>query len=905
MPYDLFVSYAHQDNEGAHAGMVTALVASIRREYEHVAGRPLEVFFDTQSIRGMDDWQQRILVGLRQSRIMLGVLSPAYFASDYCRLEWEEYLHHELAHALPGEGIAPIYVVQHPAFDQYDVQLPMDRWMHNLKRRQYYTCLDWWPQGQAALEQQGARQQIAEICEAIHRRLDYARRRDASPSNLPPYNPRFTGRVNELHQIREQLIRSQVGAIAAMNGLGGIGKSALALVYGHAYGHEYPGGRFWIDCSGLRGLRSKIIDLAAYRGLTIPAAERSQQPEQCWNRVKSLFEQGTATLFILDNLDDAELLSPASRRRSLPHGEHIHVLATSRLQGNALHGIAWLPVDSLLPEDGLDLLTRYRPLGEDSYKDERDAAIEVVYQLGGHALALEVVAVYLAEHPEWTYRRYRDHLREQGISLVEDTAKRNITDATALSLHVEQSLSELLAPTLNALTPLERLLVEHGALLPPDRVPIPWLAAVGQAALPSSADVERSTLADPLADSLRRLERMRLLVPLVDTPLGRMHRIVQEAVRSRLSTQSLVPHEMHLIELARLACQSLKDQWGPSHYWILESLFAFLLPRIDVMPGSVDLAYLTVSGLQQLGRTRESRFLCRRARRCASNQDNGDAKSRRRHFVAIRQLGDQMRLELHPRRAQVLYSEAIAVCGRVDGVSDVEYLGEAATLYRSSANLILSMSTEPQLLEAEALYEKAMRIGEALEEHLQGDIRAHRELAVTCCDFGNWCVRIGKRERAAALYEQYYVRVKQLHEQSPEDNRSRREYAVATGNLGNALMLLGEYPKAEPLLSESVALCTDMQQRLPGDLRSMRDLSVAYHRLGQLYGYMDRLLDSEVLYRRSMEQLFSLSGHVRQPQPDLDRAIECFVSLRRRLGYDEQETRVIVEDAARRYSQPH
>jgi hypothetical protein len=115
--YDLFVSYAHADDRGENVEKVAALVQAIKDDYQRVIGSPLQVFFDTHAIRSMDDWEARILTGLRQSKMMVAVLSPAYFASDYCRREWELYVETELAQALPGEGITPIYVVRHPSFE--------------------------------------------------------------------------------------------------------------------------------------------------------------------------------------------------------------------------------------------------------------------------------------------------------------------------------------------------------------------------------------------------------------------------------------------------------------------------------------------------------------------------------------------------------------------------------------------------------------------------------------------------------------------------------------------------------------------------------------------------------------------------------------------------------------------
>jgi TIR domain len=152
LAFDLFISYAHADNRGEDHRKVSALVEAIRADYQRVAGGPLRVFFDVGEIRTMDDWESRILLGLRQSKMMVAVLSPAYFRSDYCRKEWETYVETELAHALPGDGIAPIYVVKHPDFESESVEDRLKHWVRDLKRRQYIDWLDFWPEGAAALE---------------------------------------------------------------------------------------------------------------------------------------------------------------------------------------------------------------------------------------------------------------------------------------------------------------------------------------------------------------------------------------------------------------------------------------------------------------------------------------------------------------------------------------------------------------------------------------------------------------------------------------------------------------------------------------------------------------------------------------------------------------------------------
>ena len=78
MPYDLFISYSRRDNQ---QGRITQLVERIQADFAAFAGRPLVPFFDATEIRGMDDWRHRILQGLRESRLLLACLSPAYLQS--------------------------------------------------------------------------------------------------------------------------------------------------------------------------------------------------------------------------------------------------------------------------------------------------------------------------------------------------------------------------------------------------------------------------------------------------------------------------------------------------------------------------------------------------------------------------------------------------------------------------------------------------------------------------------------------------------------------------------------------------------------------------------------------------------------------------------------------------------
>src|SRR5262245_50842790 len=118
--FELFVSYAQSDNRGEYEGVVSTIVEGLQAAYERLTHTRLRAFFDRVSIQSMDDWEAQILKAISRSRVMLAVLSPAYFASTFCRREWEAYVQTELERALPGEGIAPIYIVSHSDIDRDD-----------------------------------------------------------------------------------------------------------------------------------------------------------------------------------------------------------------------------------------------------------------------------------------------------------------------------------------------------------------------------------------------------------------------------------------------------------------------------------------------------------------------------------------------------------------------------------------------------------------------------------------------------------------------------------------------------------------------------------------------------------------------------------------------------------------
>jgi hypothetical protein len=244
MRYDLFISYSRRDNSQAR---VTELVEEIGNEFVAFAGRPLRIFFDMEEIRGMEDWRNRILLGLRESHLLLAILSPAYLHSAYCEWELNEYLKHEMGVACFGNGIAPIYVVEISGWNDNDFEKRCTDWIAELRRRQCIDLRPWFTAGQAALRDAVVRERMNELSLQIRERVLRGHRIEQALGNVGAHNPHFSGRRRELTRLRETLSLGQVGVLTAIHGLGGVGKTAIANEYAHAFADQYGGGRCSFD----------------------------------------------------------------------------------------------------------------------------------------------------------------------------------------------------------------------------------------------------------------------------------------------------------------------------------------------------------------------------------------------------------------------------------------------------------------------------------------------------------------------------------------------------------------------------------------------------------------------------------------------------------------------------------
>ncbi|CAD79058.1 probable regulatory protein afsR [Rhodopirellula baltica SH 1] len=557
--FDLFVSYGHKDNEDAS---VTALVEHIRREHEQfVPNEPLKIFFDLWGIESSDDWEKRIYRGLIESKTMLAVLSPAYFGSPWCRREYDTFVLQQKKKLYPGEPIHAIYIQEHADFDRDDDH-PQRSWFETLKRHQFLDAKPWWPDGQVALQREVVTGRLQGLRKKIWNQVCDVRSIQNSPTNLTAFNINFVGRERESTQLWNMLRMDHVTAISAIQGVGGLGKTALARAFAHTRRREYLGGQFEIGMEKVTSadqLRLEIVQLAnLYLGASIPDELANTNLPAAFAKAKAAFErpgQGKI-LLILDNVAADGIL--AQRSQSLPSPEFVHVLATTRLDP-ARWGIESLHLDALSTEDALDLFQKYRPFatpGTDNLAWQRvrrgdelllndqtetdsaewKAAVRLVNQLGCHALAVEVVAIYLGHNRSISLQDYYAGLVKKGLSVKLAQAGDDPAVRARLSQEIETNVAQLLEPTFARLEqdcPLALRVLEWAALMPADHVPWIWLFQLLEESEPESLDHDPDD-PDPWDDGVRRLlAGWRILNGEPQAPIARQHRIVQAALRRR------------------------------------------------------------------------------------------------------------------------------------------------------------------------------------------------------------------------------------------------------------------------------------------------------------------------------------------------------------------------------------
>ncbi|MFI9362322.1 AfsR/SARP family transcriptional regulator [Kitasatospora sp. NPDC053057] len=299
------------------------------------------------------------------------------------------------------------------------------------------------------------------------------------PAQLPAGIADFTGRTAELAALSDALAdRDRTAlAVATVSGMGGIGKSALALRAAHQVKEEFPDGQLYAD---LRGTGTDPADPGTVLASLLSAlgVPRREIPGSLEDRAR-LFRtvlDGRRVLLLLDDARDTAQVKPL-----LPGSARCAVMVTSRARLAGLLSGSHVQLTEFSPAEALGLLRQI--VGPERVDREGSAAAALVGACAQLPLAVRIVAARLAARPGWTVAHLVVRLADQRRRLAELRAD-DLAVAAVFELGYRQ-LTDRQAAVFRRLAPIAR----------------PSIGLAAAAAALDLAEADAETLLEALVDA--------------------------------------------------------------------------------------------------------------------------------------------------------------------------------------------------------------------------------------------------------------------------------------------------------------------------------------------------------------------------------------------------------------------
>lgn len=613
--------------------------------------------------------------------------------------------------------------------------------------------------------------------------------------NAPQRNTTFTGRGVILDQLREQLqggMSVVLPQAQALFGLGGVGKTQVALEYVHRFMADYDL-VWWVSAEDIDNVISSLAALGSRIG-----ALGGEDMAMASQEAIQLLARGVPTnrwILVFDNADD-----PAELRRFFPRGGGGHILVTSRNQAWAQQGTS-LPVDVFLRQESVEHLSLRAP---GLSPEEADRVAEAV---GDLPLAVEQAAAWLAE----TATPIEDYLRllaEQTTSVLDLNQPADYPKTVAATWNI--SISRL-----RERSPASVRLLQLCAFMAPE--PISSHLLYSKEMLDELRKVDR-TLQESLMMGRVIREIARFALAKVDQVSNsiQIHRLVQAVIRAQLTDeeQETAQHVVHTI-LAGARPDGDEPTDDPKSWPRLEVLWPHL--RASDIGACVD------------GEPR--RLLIDRVRYLWKRGNFQQAQSRAEEVLAQWKplLGedDVQYLYLRAQLANILRSQGryVEALELNEDVLD----RQRRVLGPTHPHTFITISALSSDLAARSQYDSALELArEAHEGFSQIFHESHRRtlsaannLALTLCMVGDYAA-------ARDLDQDTYDRRKEVL--GPE-----HPYTLASASrLGRDLREVGRYAESADLLSDAYRAYKDtLGKDFPGTLSCAKSLAVSLRRAGQ------------------------------------------------------------------------
>ena len=427
--------------------------------------------------------------GFEDCGTILALMSPKYFASDWCMDEWDA------AYVLDKAGKRRLFPVmaepcEPPSLNANLSYFPLFKIGEGDKADELIRAVTGVITGNMPL---------SEVLE---------------PRNTPITNifapvEHFTGREGELDALTGYLWEGEgAAALTAIQGLGGVGKSAIAKEYARRFGHLY-GATWFVKAEDEASLTSDLKDFAA-RTVELPpdasGALIKQKAREAGDVIANVSRK--PGLFVMDNIE-----LPKHVPDELKGAPHIHMIVTSRYQSWG-KGLGQVEIRELPPEMAGKLLL------ETSGREAEPGFEALTAALGGLPLAIVQAGAYLRENEEESFSEYLAALEKRLSEVADDWSE----DEARVASTYERSTTRA-----EESAPGARDMLNFAAFFAADDIPFDLLARHQ-----FGDDAEAAKKAS------NALSRYSLWSRGEDTALGptrNMHRLLQTVLRASLSRE--------------------------------------------------------------------------------------------------------------------------------------------------------------------------------------------------------------------------------------------------------------------------------------------------------------------------------------------------------------------------------
>jgi len=493
----IFVSYSHKDAK--YLDLLQGIMKPMVRE------GVIDLWADTRIASG-DKWREEIEKALDDSDIAILLVSDYFLASAFIAKD-------ELPPLLNKERVYWI-LVSHCLWDKTVLT-------------QYQAANDT-NHPLASLSLSDRKGVLTQVCRDLLRGIEARAGAVSARSNwnVPfPRNPFFTGRKDFLHDLHEALAATGSAAVSqttshAISGLGGVGKTQIAVEYAYRRRDEYKA-VFWVTASDASMLSSGYSDIA--RCLDLPQKDLNDQ-QLVVDAVKRWLDSNEGWLLILDNADDPSVLPPF-----MPGEPKGRILFTSRAETLQEVGIPEpLKLEELPPDEALDFLLKRT--GRKDLDDTRElqAAESLAKELEYLPLALEQAAAYIVEK-RCKFAAYLKGYEQRRLKLLDSqkplmgSYPKSVVTTWDANFQAVESASRAAADVLRL-----------SAMLAPEPIPYEVLTEGAGELGPNVSKALASCSEDPLVldELLSHLSRYSLIRRGDDG--WSVHRLVQAVVRERM-----------------------------------------------------------------------------------------------------------------------------------------------------------------------------------------------------------------------------------------------------------------------------------------------------------------------------------------------------------------------------------